>query len=43
MAPFGLLKVANLDSNSLMGKGGGWKALPREGFDGQSAILYAKI
>lgn len=32
-APFRLLEVANLDFNSLMGKVGGWKALPREGFD----------
>jgi hypothetical protein len=42
-ARFRLLEVANLDFNSLMGKVGGWKALPREGFDGQLAILYAKI
>jgi hypothetical protein len=32
-ALFGLLEVANLDFNSLMGKVGGWKALSREGFD----------
>jgi hypothetical protein len=34
MARFRLLDVADLDFNSLMGKVGGWKALPREGFDG---------
>jgi hypothetical protein len=34
MVLFRLLVVANLDFNSLMGKVGGWKALPRKGFDG---------
>jgi hypothetical protein len=34
MISWGLLKIANLDFNSLMGKVGGWKALSREWFDG---------